>query len=88
MAIYDRRENEMTSVPLEIGGLISAAPPKEFISACNKLYALAHVMGVKPEVDAFLSLAFLSLAVVPHLKLLDTGLFDVDKFAFTSLNAD
>ena len=45
-------------------------------------------MGVKPEVDAFLSLAFMSLAVVPRLKLLDTGLFDVEKFAFTDINAD
>jgi adenine deaminase len=43
-------------------------------------------MGVKREYEAFMSLAFLSLAVIPELKLLDTGLFDVTKFAFTDIN--
>ncbi|MDE6557904.1 MAG: amidohydrolase family protein, partial [Clostridia bacterium] len=88
MAIYDRREDEMLSVPLDIGGIMSSAEPKEFVSACEKIYAKAYVMGVKPGVDAFLTLAFTSLAVVPHLKLLDTGLFDADKFRFTDINAD
>ncbi|MGN1103248.1 MAG: adenine deaminase C-terminal domain-containing protein [Candidatus Coproplasma sp.] len=44
-------------------------------------------MGVDREQEAFMSLAFLSLAVIPHVKLLDTGLFDVDKFAFMDINA-
>ena len=88
MAIYDRRGDEMLSVPLDIGGIMSSADPKEFISACEKIYARAYVMGVRPDVDAYLTLAFMSLAVVPHLKLLDTGLFDVDKFRFTDINAD
>lgn len=88
MALYDRKEDEMLSVPLDIGGLMSSETPERFIEDSSKLYARAYVMGVKPDLDAYLSLAFLSLAVVPHLKLLDTGLFDVDKFAFTDINAD
>ena len=88
MALYDRKEDEMLSVPLDIGGLMSSEAPERFIEDSTKLYARAYVMGVKPDLDAYLSLAFLSLAVVPHLKLLDTGLFDVDKFAFTDINAD
>ena len=67
---------------------MSSAEPAELVAASEKIYARAYVMGVKPEVDAFLSLAFMSLAVVPRLKLLDTGLFDVEKFAFTDINAD
>jgi adenine deaminase len=35
-----------------------------------------------------MSLAFLSLAVIPNVKLLDTGLFDVNKFGFMDINAD
>ncbi len=88
MAVYDRKQDEMLSVPLDIGGIMSSAEPAELVAASEKIYARAYVMGVKPEVDAFLSLAFMSLAVVPRLKLLDTGLFDVEKFAFTDINAD
>lgn len=88
MAVYDARKGETLSVPLDIGGLMSSAPPEEFIKRSEKLYARAREMGVKPELDVFVSLSFLSLAVVPHLKLTDKGLFDVDKFAFTDINAD
>ncbi|MDE7380398.1 MAG: adenine deaminase [Clostridia bacterium] len=88
MAIYDRKTDEMLSVPLDIGGLMSSDSPENLFDASEKIYARAHVMGVRQGVDAFLSLAFLSLAVVPHLKLLDTGLFDVDKFNHTDINAD
>ncbi|MCM1438147.1 MAG: adenine deaminase [Roseburia sp.] len=88
MALYDRKEDEMLCVPLDIGGLMSSAPPEKFLKESADMYARAYVMGVRQDVDAFLSLAFLSLAVVPHLKLLDTGLFDADKFGFTDINAD
>lgn len=88
MALYDRKADEMLGVPLDIGGLMSSDSPENFVAASERIYARAYVMGVKPDVDAFLSLAFMSLGVIPHLKLLDTGLFDVDKFAFTDINAD
>ena len=52
------------------------------------LIELAHSMGVKREYEAFMSLAFLSLAVIPKLKLTDEGLFDVEKFSFTAIEAD
>ena len=88
MAIYDRKADEMLSVPLDIGGLMSSDSPENFVEASEKIYARAYVMGVRPDVDAYLSLAFLSLGVIPHLKLLDTGLFDADQFALTDINAD
>ena len=88
MAVYDRKADEMLSVPLDIGGLMSSADPENLVAASESIYARAYVMGVKPDVDAFMSLAFMSLGVIPHLKLLDTGLFDVDKFAFTDINSD
>ena len=88
MALYDRKADEMLSVPLDIGGLMSSDDPERLVEASERIYARAHVMGVKHGVDAYLSLAFLSLGVIPHLKLMDTGLFDVDKFAFTDINAD
>jgi len=36
----------------------------------------------------FMTMAFMSLSVIPHLKLTPAGLFDVDKFSLTSISAD
>lgn len=73
------------SVPLEIGGLMSTRDADGFCLESRALTERAYAMGVKREYDAFMSLAFLSLAVIPKLKLLDTGLFDVEKFGFTDI---
>lgn len=87
MALCDKSTGKVTAVPLEIGGLMTAENPEKFIKLSSALYESAYAMGVKKEFDAFMSLAFLSLAVVPSLKLLDTGLFDVNAFAFTEVDA-
>jgi adenine deaminase len=43
-------------------------------------------LGVNPDIeDPFLQLAFLSLPVVPKLKVTDLGLFDVEKFKIIPL---
>jgi len=36
----------------------------------------------------FMTMAFMSLSVIPHLKLIPAGLFDVDRFSLTSIFAD
>jgi adenine deaminase len=52
----------------------------------SKLHTLrdaAYALGCTlPE--PFLQVAFLALPVIPHLKMTDRGLFDVDKFDFVS----
>lgn len=88
MALYDSAAKKITLVPLEIGGLMTAAEPSAFVKNSAALYDAAYKMGVKREYDAYMSLAFLSLAVVPGLKLLDTGLFDATAFRFTDVDAE
>lgn len=66
---------------LPIAGLMS---PKSFEEVAHDLHHLreaAHALDcVLPE--PFLQVAFLALPVIPHLKMTDRGLFDVDKFDF------
>ncbi|KQX40535.1 adenosine deaminase [Devosia sp. Root436] len=66
---------------LPIAGLMS---PKSFEDVTHDLQALrlaAYALDcVLPE--PFLQVAFLALPVIPHLKMTDRGLFDVDKFGF------
>jgi len=87
MVIADKVNGEVYSLPLDIGGLMSSRPAEEFCNDSKELEERAYSMGVDRYQEAFMSLAFLSLAVIPHLKLLDTGLFDVDKFGFVDINA-
>ena len=87
MVIVNSESGEVHSLTLDIGGLMSSRDAEGLQRDSRALIERAHAMGVKREYEAFMSLAFLSLAVIPKLKLLDTGLFDVEKFAFTDINA-
>lgn len=79
---------EIYSLTLDIAGLMSSRDAESLQRDSRALIERAHAMGVKRSYEAFMSLAFLSLAVIPKLKVTDAGLFDVEKFAFTDINAE
>lgn len=87
MVLVNSKTGEVDSLTLDIGGLMSSRDAESLQRDSRALIEKAHAMGVKREYEAFMSLAFLSLAVIPKLKLVDKGLFDVEKFAFTTLEA-
>ncbi len=72
-------------MPLPLAGIFSDAPVAEVLAAQKDLHAKAKILGATEGIDPFMTMAFLSLAVIPSLKLTDRGLVDVDAFAFTSL---
>jgi len=76
-------------LPLEVGGIMTNATAEFVIKKLNDISSITRMMGVKKvHEDPLLSLAFLSLAVIPELKLTDKGLFDVTKFAFIPIEAE
>jgi adenine deaminase len=66
-------------LPLPIAGLMSDRPFEEVAARLRELRRAARVMGCAMA-EPFLQLAFLPLPVIPHLKLTDLGLVDVDRF--------
>ena len=82
MALVDGEGEEL--FPLDVAGLMSSLPADEVAARIEHISKRAYRMGVKTCYDSFMTLAFLSLPVIPHLKLTDRGLFDVDKFTFTT----
>ena len=68
---------------LEIGGLMSLAPFEAVHARLVDLRAAASALGVTLE-EPFLQLAFVALPVIPHLKITDHGLVDVDRFEVIS----
>ncbi|MVS99546.1 adenine deaminase [Devosia marina] len=68
---------------LPIAGLMSLKSFEEVAEDLHHLRDAAKALDcVLPE--PFLQVAFLALPVIPHLKMTDRGLFDVDKFDFVS----
>lgn len=75
------------TLPLEIAGLISGKTAQDFEKEYSKLLQTAYDMGVNKNIEPFMTLSFMSLSVIPHLKVTDFGLFDVDSFCFTGIDA-
>ncbi len=75
-------------LPLPIAGLMSNQSIESVISNLTALNQACLKLGNNVIKDPFMLLSFLSLSVIPSLKLTDKGLVDVDKFRFTSLWAD
>lgn len=72
----------MMYLPLPIAGLMSDKPAAEVAQKHRELRHMAEKLGITEGVDPFLCLAFLSLPVIPELRLTDRGLFDVTQFKF------
>ena len=64
---------------LPVAGLMSERPFEEVAARLRELRRAAGAMGCAMA-EPFLQLAFLPLPVIPHLKLTDLGLVDVDRF--------
>lgn len=69
----------MAELPLPVAGLMSLGTFEEVRDELVKLRAAATSLGVVLE-EPFLQLAFLALPVIPHLKITDMGMVDVDRF--------
>ncbi|MEI6285366.1 MAG: adenine deaminase [Bacillota bacterium] len=73
----------IASLPLPIAGLMSDKSAEEVITATTLVEDAAYRLGIHPEFNPFISLSFMSLSVIPELKLTAQGLFDSTKFEFT-----
>ncbi len=79
-------ENQKTlaHLPLPIAGLMSDQPIEFVIEKLKKLNDAAKTIGCKIH-DPFMSMSFLSLPVIPELKITDKGLIDANKFEIAEL---
>ena len=74
----------LASLPLPIAGLMSGAPVAQVNHQLEALHGAAKTLGCKIP-DPFMTLSFLSLPVIPELKITDKGLVDVNQFKFVPL---
>lgn len=74
-------------LPLPIAGLMSDRKILEVSNKYTEIENKAKSVGCRLT-SPLMTMSFMSLLVIPKLKIGDKGLFDVDKFSFVSLFAD
>lgn len=78
----------IASIALPIAGLMSDLSGEELKEKLDDLHAKAHSeLGISANVEPVMTLTFMSLPVIPELKLTARGLFDYETFNFISLEA-
>lgn len=73
------KEQELKVLGLPVAGLMSKDDPYRVAEAYSTIDAMAKSLGSKLG-SPFMTLSFMALLVIPHLKLSDKGLFDGDRF--------
>jgi adenine deaminase len=83
VSVVNDANNNVTNLvlPLPVAGLMSAADGFEVASTYTAIDLAAKALGSKLEAP-FMTLSFMALLVIPHLKLSDKGLFNGDDFNF------
>ncbi|NPA39445.1 MAG: adenine deaminase [Thermodesulfobacteria bacterium] len=79
LALFD--EKEVYLVSLRVGGIVSNEEAESLVKKLRFLKEKAKELG-SPLTDPFATLSFMALEVIPHIKLTDKGLFDVDRFCY------
>lgn len=69
----------LSEMPLPISGVMSDAPAAVLAEQNEKLKESVRLLGVPQDVEVFMTMAFVSLPVIPHIKMTPKGLVDVDR---------
>lgn len=77
-------DTEINCLPLEVAGLMTSKSGQEVAKLYQQMNDKAQQWGSHLQAP-FMTLSFMSLLVIPQLKIGDMGLFDVNTFSFTNL---
>lgn len=66
----------LASLPLPVAGLMSTQPAEQVHEALTCLMGHAYQLGVSRQIDPFMTLSFVSLPVIPVLRLTTFGVVD------------
>ena len=74
----------LSSMALPIAGLMSEMEASESEDLLIEMKVMAKHMGCKQGIDPFMTLAFTALPVIPKIRILTQGVFDVDTQSYVS----
>lgn len=73
---------EVARIDLPLGGLMSDRSALEVAAAHDEFERVVRGLGVKEPVDPIMGLIFLSLPVIPEVRITPQGIFDVTTFSY------
>lgn len=86
--ILVKDQEVLESMPMPIAGLMSDQSGEWVDEKLTHIHKIAHdILHINADVEPIMTLCFMSLAVIPEIKLTDMGLFDVTKFDFITIEA-
>lgn len=84
--VYDGRI--MAEMPLPVAGLMSSSSAQDVISQNERLMASVQEHGISKDFSPFMQMAFLSLPVIPAIKMTTQGLVNVNTNCRIPLEAE
>lgn len=87
--ILVQNQKVINHMPMVVGGIMSDQSGEWVNEKLSQIHEDAYEqLGINKEVEPVMTLCFMSLAVIPEIKITDMGLFDVTKFAFIPVEAE
>ncbi len=87
--ILVKNKEIIESMPMPIAGLMSDKDGEWVDKKLTAIHDTAYrELSIHHEVEPVMTLCFMSLIVIPEIKITDKGLFDVMKFDFISIEAE
>ncbi|MHA1561420.1 MAG: adenine deaminase C-terminal domain-containing protein, partial [Promethearchaeota archaeon] len=80
------KNDTLTYLPLPIAGLMSLEPIEKIVENYNNVKKSARDLGSSLE-NVFMTMSFMTLAVIPEIKITDMGIVDVNSFKLIDLFA-
>lgn len=74
----------LACLPLPVAGLMSDLPLEQILDRQKELLEAFRSIGSYPDGDPFVTLSFIALPVIPHVRITDMGLFNTDTLQFIS----
>lgn len=72
----------MAQLPLEIAGLMSKDSYETVMQKVSEMVQIARQLQVSKDIDPFITLSFIALAVIPEVRLTESGLYHVTEEKF------
>jgi adenine deaminase len=75
----------IAQMPLVLGGLMTDEPADKRAEKNAEVRSAVYDLGVPSDIEPFMNMAFVSLPVIPKIKMTTLGLVDVDNWCQVSL---
>lgn len=83
-----RKGSVVAEMPLPYAGIMTDSPAIDVAKQNEAVRESVHTLGVPADIEPFMTMAFVSLPVIPKIKMTTLGLFSSDQWAIVPLFAD